>query len=757
MVVPDWLALDDAVRHVHHQPASPGESATWPSWLSSDVTASLVRAGLTAPWAHQARVAEHAWSGRHVTISTPTASGKTLGYLLPILQATASAAPSVGVEVGGARAITSSRGHTALYLSPTKALSHDQWRAARHLGPAGWPLATLDGDSTPAERRYARSHARFVLTNPDMLHRSVLPNHPRWASFLGNLRYVVIDEAHRCRGVFGSHVAAVIRRLRRLCRLHGADPVFILASATAQDVGSFAGQLIGAESVAVVDRSSAPQPGRDIVLWQPHDSTTTDAARLLARFTDEDRQTICFVASRAMAELIAVWAGEHQTSARRIVSYRAGHLPGDRRTVEAALQTGDITSVAATNALELGVDIAGMDAVLIAGFPGTLASFWQQAGRAGRRDREAVVTLIARDDPLDSYLFAHPELIFERPVEKTVLDASNPHVLAPHLAAAAQESCLVDDDARWFGPTMTSLADQLTSQGLLRRRPSGWFWTRPERAVDSIDLRSAGGHPIDIVDTRTGRIIGSVDRSAADRTVHPGAVYLHQGDTWLVDEYLPDDYRADVHAERPTYYTQAQSISEMRIITETAFRAFGRGVVHTGQVRMMSQVTGYLRRDAATGDVWDATPLELPQHEMITTAMWWTIGEDVTDGLGLNAVRLAAGAHAAEHTAIGLLPAFVTCDRWDIGGLSTLLHPDTGTCTIVVHDGHPGGAGFAEQGYQIADGWARATLDRLVGCPCEAGCPACVVSPKCGNANQMLDKDAATLLVTALLAPRPAG
>lgn len=751
MGVPKWLAGDESVRFVHHRDASAGERAEWPLWLPEQVLTSVRDAGITSPWAHQRRFADLAFAGHHAAICTGTASGKTLSYLLPVMAATAVPDGVVGRLPVSTRTRLTNRGHTALYLAPTKALAHDQLRAARALGPHDWRIGTLDGDSDQAERRYARDYASYVLTNPDMLHRSVLPNHARWAAFLGNLRYVVIDEAHRYRGVFGAHVAAVIRRLRRLCAQYGSDPVFLLASATSTNAGTAGGQLIGESEVAVVSTDTSARPARDVVLWQPTDSLLSDTTRLLAGLVDDARQTIAFVASRKLAELISVSAQDQVTDGGAIASYRSGYLAADRRELERDLSSGQLRGVAATNALELGIDIAGMDAVVIAGFPGTLAALWQQAGRAGRGSRDALVVLLAREDPLDTYLFEHPELLFETPVETTVLFPENPQVLGPHLAAAAQEVPLTRADTRWFGSTMIPLLQQLSQLGLLRERPTGWFWTRPERAVDAIDLRSLGGKALDIVDADTGRVVGSVDRAAADRTVHDGAVYLHLGEQFLVDTLEPDENHVLVHADRPGYYTQPQSVDDIRILRELDRRRFGAGWVCHGDVELSSQVVSYLRRDEITHDVWDQTPLDLPTRTLRTHGMWWIIPDEMVSRLGLTAVELAGAAHAAEHTAIGLLPMFAPCDRWDIGGVSTVLHPDTGACTIVVHDGHPGGAGFARRGFDLADAWLRATLTRLRTCQCDAGCPSCVVSPKCGNANQTLDKSAAITLLSALV------
>ena len=745
----DWLlGRDEAVAVSRREPA-PGRVAPWPAWLSEESVARIERSGVEAPWRHQVEFAQALFDGRHSIVCTPTGSGKTLGYLMPIIAATAEG--RVGVAVDSTRARLTGPRHTAVYLAPTKALAHDQARAAAALGPKGWRISALDGDSDETERRFAREHADLVLTNPDMIHFSVLPGHQRWASFLGSLRYIVVDEAHRYQGVFGAHVAQVIRRLRRVAAQYGADPVVALSSATAPNAGEFAGALSGAERVEVFGTDSSPSGRRTAVLWRPASSLRADTAELLARLTDQDAQTIAFVASRQGAELVSLAAQELSARPSRIASYRGGYLAVDRRTLEAGLHSGELRGLASTNALELGVDVAGMDAVLVSGYPGRLSSFWQQAGRAGRRGQDALVVLLAREDPLDAYLLEHPELVFDAPVERAVLHPDNPRVLGPHLAAAAQELPLSDDDARWFGPTAPALARALADQGVLRHRRDRFFWTRPDRAVDFINLRSVGERPVDIIERDTGRVLGVVDVAAADRTVHPGAVYLHQGESFTVEELDLDEHQALVVQARPRYYTQAQSSFDIQIVREAERRPLGVTQVCRGDVRLDSQVLAYLRRDEVTHEVWDATPLELPRHLMTTQAVWWTVPAHLARRLGWAELRTGAAAHAMEHTAIGLLPAFAPCDRWDIGGVSTALHPDTGLATVFVHDGMAGGAGFAHRGFEVAEQWLRATLDRLTRCACEAGCPACVVSPKCGNANQVLHKgDAAELLALLL-------
>ena len=750
------LSAAPQVRHVHRWPARPGTRGGWPSWVPTAVRRACAQVGVEAPWQHQARAAESIWAGQHVVLSTGTASGKTLAYLLPVMAATAGGGPDCGPGEGVPASLRDQlvrrrRPHTALYLAPTKALAHDQLRVCTEFGLDGWNVATLDGDTPLTDRDWAREHASYVLSNPDMLHRSLLPQHARWASFLQSLRYVVVDESHRYRGVFGAHVAAVLRRLRRLAASYGAHPTFVLASATTSNPGWSAGALIGVDEadVVVVDEDTSAHGAVEMLLWQPEGSADDDAALLLAELVDRGRQTIAFVSSRRAAERVAMRAQQLTPSAARIDSYRGGYLADDRRRLERALQQGRLQGVAATNALELGVDIAGMDAVVVAGFPGTRAALWQQAGRAGRKGADAQVVLISGQQPLDAYLFDHPDALLAAPVETTVLHPDNPFVLGPHLAAAAQEAPLTPADVAYFGESFPRLVAGLVEQGVLRQRASGWFWTRPERAVDAIDLRSAAGGSIEIVEEPTGRVLGHVDPSSAEATVHPGAVYLHQGESYLVDSLDLECGEALVRAARPGYFTQPRVVAGVTVVTERQSRPFGRGALSLGSVHVTSQVTGYLRRDDVTGKVWDETALDGEEHTLLTDAVWWTLDPRAA-GLKLSPAELAGGAHAAEHTAIGLLPLFAPCDRWDVGGLSSAAHPDTGLVTAFVHDGQAGGGGFAERGYAVAQDWWLATLERLQGCGCERGCPACCVSPRCGTASAPLDKVSAIALLRLL-------
>ena len=738
----------DRVTHVQVVPARQGRRGRWPEWAPPLLVERFRAAGIEAPWEHQATAASLAHAGTSVILATGTASGKSLAYLLPSI--TALFAERETAE------------GTTLYLSPTKALAADQLRSLRALRLTKVRAATYDGDTPPDDRTWVRQHANYVLTNPDMLHRSLLPGHARWSTFLRRLRYVVVDEAHGYRGVFGSHVAQVLRRLRRVCARYGASPVFILASATTATPGVTAERLTGLAVTEVADDAS-PRGAMEFALWEPpltslpgehgapvRRTATAETGDLLADLVVEGVQTLAFVRSRRGAESVALGAkrslGEVAPFlADQVAAYRAGYLPEERRALEAALRDRSLVGLATTNALELGMDVSGLDAVVICGWPGTRASLWQQAGRAGRSGQDALAVLVARDDPLDTYLVHHPEAIFGTPVEATVLDPDNPYVLQPHLCAAAAELPLTEADLVLFGPSCESLVPDLVRRGLLRRRPTGWYWTRRDRASDLADIRGAGGAPVQVVESRTGRLLGTVDEPSAHTTVHDGAVYVHQGESYLVQALDLDDSVALVEAATPDYTTTARDITDISVIETLRTTSWGAATLCFGTVEVTRQVVAYQMRRLQTGEVLGEKPLSLPARTLRTRAVWWTL-PDVPRSLDM-----AGSAHAAEHASIGLLPLFATCDRWDIGGVSTPLHPDTGLPTVFVYDGHEGGAGFAERGYTGAAQWLRATRAAIESCECEAGCPSCIQSPKCGNGNDPLDKQGALDLLAELL------
>lgn len=755
---------ESRITHTEHLPPRAARHAVWPDRIRPEVIAAVQKAGIPDPWAHQAAVAEHALDGQSVIVATGTASGKSLAYLVPVLSSL----------LDGAEA-PNGRGATALYLSPTKALAADQLRAVKELSaPLGNAVrpAVYDGDTPVEEREWIRQYANLVLTNPDMLHRGILPSHPRWSSFLRALRYVVIDESHTYRGVFGSHVAQVIRRLRRLCARYGADPVFLLASATAAEPAVAAGRLTGLP-VSAVDDDASPRGELVFALWEPpltehhgengapvRRTATAETAGLLTDLAVQSVRTVAFVGSRRGAELISVITQERlaevdRSLARRVAAYRGGYLPEERRALERALHSGDLLGLAATTALELGVDVSGLDAVLICGYPGTRASLWQQAGRAGRSGQGALAVMVARDDPLDTYLVHHPEAIFDQPVESTVLDPDNPYVLAPHLCAAAAELPLTEEDLALFGPATRELLPQLEAAKLLRRRAHGWHWTRREPAADLADIRGGGGRPVQIVEVGTGRLLGTVDANAAHGSVHTGAVHLHQGRTYLVRDLDLEDSVALVEQATPSYSTTARDTTAISVLETDAEIPWGDGRLCYGSVEVTNQVVSFLRRRLITGEVLGETKLDLPPRTLRTRAVWWTVTENQLDAARINPEQLGGALHAAEHASIGMLPLFATCDRRDIGGVSIPLHPDTLLPTVFVYDGHPGGAGFAERGFHTARQWLAATREAIDACECEAGCPSCIQSPKCGNGNEPLHKRAALRLLTVLLQGAP--
>ncbi|MGI8697421.1 MAG: DEAD/DEAH box helicase [Mycobacteriales bacterium] len=744
-----------SVTHVEQVPARAGRTTDWPAWTPPLLIARLAARGIAAPWTHQRQTAELARAGRSVVVATGTASGKSLAYQLPALSA-----------------LLEDERATALYLAPTKALAADQLRAVRALALTSVRAATYDGDTPREEREWVRAHARLVLTNPDMLHAGILPSHPRWSATLRRLRYVVVDECHTYRGVFGSHVAHVLRRLRRICARYGAEPVFVLASATSADPASSASRLVGLPVRAVLDDGS-PHSATTFALWEPpltsfagengapvRRAATTEAADLLADLVACKARSLTFVRSRRGAEVVALAARRALLEvapalAGRVAAYRAGYLAEDRRALEHALLDGSLLGVAATNALELGVDISGLDAVVLVGYPGTIASVWQQAGRAGRSGQDALAIFVARDDPLDTYLVHHPGAIFGRPVEATVLDPDNEHVLGPQLTCAAAELPLTDADAQLFGAGSRAVLADLVRRGVLRHRPSGWYWTSRDRP--RVDIRGTGGDPVGVVERDTGRLLGTVDAGAAHSAVHDGAVYLHQGASYVVDRLDLLDNAAIVHAEEPDWTTQSRDVTDLRIVRTQRRQRLGAIELCYGTVDVTSQVVSYLRRRPGTGEVIDETPLDLPVRELGTRAVWYSLPADILEQAGISRADVPGATHAAEHAAIGLLPLVATCDRWDIGGVSTAWHPDTERPTVFVYDGHPGGAGFAARGYDAMRTWLAATRTAITSCECDRGCPSCLQSPKCGNGNEPLDKAGPVRLLGVVVDAMDAG
>jgi DEAD/DEAH box helicase domain-containing protein len=734
----DDLLQGEELAYLTSVPRREPRTAPMPENLHPELRAALERQGISRLYEHQAQAWEAAARGRHLIVTTGTASGKTLAFNLPVLNALA-AEPK----------------NRALYLYPTKALAQDQARALGELAVSRVRAAIYDGD-TPSERRpQIRRFANVVLTNPDMLHIGVLPRHDLWADVLHNLRYVVVDEAHVYRGVFGSHVANVLRRLRRLARVYGAEPQFLLASATIANPGELAASLLGVETTVIGD-DAAPRAERTIALWNPElidaelglrASALGDAARLMAELVQRDLRTICFAKSRKQAELIHRMTADRvdPVTAKRLAPYRAGYTPQQRRDIERRLVAGELLGVAATDALELGIDIGLLDCAISVGFPGTIASLRQQWGRAGRRDHGLAI-LVASQDALDQYFMREPETLLKRRVEAAILDHANPRVLDGHVAAAAFEAPVDDADRETLGDEALERAPHVPE---LAHTKHGWVWAGKDYPAARTQLRSASADVFTVIDAGTGTVLGIVERERAYSTVHEGAVYLHLGEQWLVRELDISARRAVVEPHAGDWYTQVRK--ETSTDVEEALRVQRRlGLELTfGNVSVTERVVAYQKKGIRDQATLATIELDLPPSVFETEAVWYVPSERHLEGLEQMPVLLSS-LHAAEHSMIALLPLWAMCDRWDIGGLSTNLHPDTGAPTVFVYDGHPGGVGIAERGFDQFEGWVADTVRMLEGCPCERGCPSCVQSPKCGNLNEYLDKGGAWKLLSRM-------
>ena len=741
-VAASWADLLDGeeIAYSGIEPSREPRLEPLPDDLDPRVASSLVANGVTALFRHQAETWEAARRGENVVVTTGTASGKSLAFNLPVLDAIAREPKT-----------------RALYLYPTKALSQDQARSLTELRLKGLRAAIYDGD-TPGERRWQiRKWSNLVLTNPDMLHIGVLPHHDRWGDVLANLRYVVVDEAHVYRGVFGSHVANVLRRLRRLARIYDSEPQFLLASATIANAGELAFELTG-EPATVVSQDSSAQAEREVVIWNPplldtelglRASALGDAARLLAALTSRGLRTICFAKSRKAAELIHRFASERvdTATASRLAPYRAGYTPEQRREIERRLVEGELLGVTATDALELGIDIGLLDCAISVGFPGTVASLRQQWGRAGRRDRGLAI-LVCSEDALDQFFAREPDALLSRKVEAAILDHANPRILDPHVLSAAFEAPLDDGDVETLGSEALRRAPALPE---LEHTPAGYVWKGRDYPAARVSLRSGDAEAFTVVDGVTGSLLGLVERDRACSTVHEGAVYLHLGEQYLVESLSLEDRVAVVSPARVDWYTQAKKESETTI--EHSERAeLKLGVeLHFGRVSVTEQVVAYARKAVRDGATLDTVPMLMPETTFETEAVWFCPESEHLEGLE-QMPKLLGALHAAEHSLIALLPLWAMCDRWDIGGLSTNLHYQTGRPTIFVYDGHTGGVGITERGFDRFEDWAEDTTRLLQRCPCAAGCPSCVQSPKCGNLNEPLDKAGARLLLERMLA-----
>jgi DEAD/DEAH box helicase domain-containing protein len=741
-----WEALletgrGDQLVTTARQGSKAGEAVPIPTDLRPRLLEGLAAAGIQELWSHQAEALTAAREG-HVMVTTGTASGKSLAFNLPVLD-TLAGDPSA----------------RALYLYPTKALAQDQARKLSALGGGFLRHAIYDGDTPREERRAIRQRSNLILTNPDMLHVGVLPNHRSWGDVLANLAWVVVDEAHVYRGVFGSHVANVLRRLRRLARAYGCEPRFVLTSATIANPEELAERLTGLD-VRLVDRDGAPRADRRIAMWNPplvdersgvRASALSEAAGLLAGLVEQEVRTICFLKSRRGVELIQRFtrlrleeAGRSDL-AERIAPYRAGYTPSQRRDVERRLADGELLAVVATDALELGIDVGDLDAAVCVTFPGTVASLRQMWGRAGRRST-GLALYVAGDDALDQFFCRHPEEFLDRPVEQAILDAESEEIHLAHLAAAAYELPLTGDDADTLGPRWEAYAERLVKLGRLRERGGRYLPRGPGYPAAQIALRSACADSVAIVEANAGEVIGTVEASRAHSAVHPGAVYLHLGGSYEVEELDLRNRRAMIRPFDGDWYTQPKKESETFIERVLDHREMGGVELSFGVVSVSEQVVAYQKKRIADHEVLDLLTVDLPEQQFVTQALWYELPDALLrEEFPLDVLQ--GSLHAAEHGQIAVLPLLAMCDRWDVGGLSTAFHHQTGRPTIFIYDGHPGGVGITRLGFKVFDLLVEDALRLISECPCEAGCPSCVQSPKCGNLNEPLNKRGAIELL----------
>lgn len=747
---------ENQIVHVEQLPRRQARYGRLRKPLPRPLERALKQNGIARFYSHQAEAINAVRRGEHVIVATATASGKTLVYNVPAIESC--------LLDPQAR---------ALYLFPTKALAQDQLRALRNLLQGdlrGVRVGIYDGDTPPETRGEIRRHSAILLTNPDMLHVGILPNHHLWRPFFQHLRYVVIDEAHVYRGVFGSQVGCVLRRLRRICHAYGSDPQFVACSATIANPAQHIETLAGI-SPTVIDEDGAPCGARTFVLWNPpledaahgvRRSANGEAANLFAALVQSGIRNLTFARSRRGAELILSYARhalERTTPelADAVAAYRAGYTAEDRRVLERALFSGELIGLTTTSALELGIDVGHLDATVLVGYPGTVASMWQQAGRAGRGENDALTVLIGLDDPLDQYLLRHPADLFARPHEAARCDPGNPYVLAQHLPCAAYESPLTAEDEALFDGRYVEAMVHLEENGTLDYRgragqPDRWFYTGKKYPAQDVGLRSAGGGRVQLIDVEHGRqVLEEIDATTAHFRVHRGAIYLHQGSSYLVTDL---DLRAGVallKEAEPGYYTQPRELNEINIIRSFAHRTLTLGAAFYGQVRATSQMIGYTCKKQFSDDILSQEPLDLPPQTFETTAVWWDVPIALGSQLARQGGDFAGALHAVEHGCIAMLPLLAMCDRFDLGGVSTVRHPDTEGPLICVYDAYPGGVGLAERGFEALAAWWQATAEMIANCPCEAGCPSCIHSPKCGNNNEPLDKAAAVTLLRALL------
>ncbi len=706
--------------------------------LHPHVESALRRRGIKRLYTHQVSAIEKVRRGNSICVVTPTASGKSMCYNLPVLDS-----------------LMRNPRHTALYLFPTKSLGQDQHEALSDFDP-GLIFGVYDGDTPDGEKMALRDGASIVITNPDMLHRGIMPNHLKWHRFFTNLKYVVIDELHHYRGVFGTHVAHVLRRLRRICRHYGSNPVFILCSATIANPREHANRLIGGQVELITD-NGAPRGSMKFALWKPpaHTPYIHEVSWLLSLCLQSRYRTIAFSRARQVTERILRYTrqniGDEKTGSR-VLAYRGGYLAAERRKIENELFSGSLMGVISTNALELGIDVGDLEVCIIAGFPGTIASTWQQAGRVGRGGREALVIFVAVETPLDQYFLRNTGALFASPSEQALIDPGNPYILMGHLICAAHECPITPDDRPLWEKNFSELITLLEEDGDVIHSDGKYYFNGQTYPAERVNIRSSSSSMVHLRESGRGnKLVEVLDESAAMSEVYPGAVYTHQGETYIVKSLDLETSTALMERRDVDYYTMCGRDKTTEIMSVDRIRDLNGHRLHTGQIKVTTRITGFVKKHERTGHVVGGGGLELPEMVLETTGMWVVLSEEAASRVKEYGLHLMGGLHAVEHASIGLLPLFSMCDRNDLGGLSTEHHPQTGGPTVFIHDACHGGVGFSEKGYQEAAGLFEATLEAISGCGCQAGCPACIYSPKCSNFNRPLDKEAAIFILHLLL------
>jgi DEAD/DEAH box helicase domain-containing protein len=738
------------VVHVQYIPAQSARTGELEKPLHSSLQSRLESIGVVSLYTHQATAVNKALSGHNIIVSTASASGKTLCYNLPVLES-----------------LLNDRSSRALYLFPTKALAQDQLRSFNQLAcpqlVAYGECTTFDGDTPQNERGQIKKKARVILSNPDMLHVGILPNHKTWSRMFNELKYVVIDEAHVYRGVFGSHVANVIRRLRRICQSYGSKPQFICCSATIANPGEHAEALVG-EVFEVVDNDGSPHGKKQFIFWNPpiideakstRGSANSEATALFTELVRNDIRSLVFTRTRKLTELVYMYTRDHLELplADRIKPYRAGYLPEDRRQIESDLFSGKLLGAVATNALELGIDIGDLDATVLTGYPGSIASTWQQAGRSGRRRDGSLSFLIALDNPLDQYFMNNPDYFFGKNFENALINAQNLNILKPHILCAAWERPLSKGDSAFFGDAFFEAMALLEKEKSMRKGKELWYISpRISHPAQYVNIRSTSDKYYAVLDASQGyQLLETIEASTAFFQVHKGAIYLHQGEPYLIEEL---DLERNVAIAKPAnvpYYTQSKDMTEISVKEVKREVEYSDVKVRFGVVDVTTEVLGYRKKMQFTEEVVGEELLDLPSQCFNTEALWFSVPQKTIDKLIESGLDVAGGLHAAEHASIALLPLFALCDRNDIGGVSTPFHPDTGRPEIFIYDAYPGGIGIAEKGFDVIEGLWATTLKAIEDCPCQDGCPSCIQSPKCGNNNEPLDKKAAIVLLRDLV------